>query len=330
LNRTLRQVEEYNEVMKGEIGATRRNTYNVEEAVKILEQAKKKQDMLIDSMNEEIKRLNEQKTLIQAQLISQREETDAARETLKQANGEIKQVVIAKKNLLEDWKKSLQAMQTRDKALQSMRDLIKEKQENIVRIESEINGVKKETKAEHDTALRLLDMKAKFEQEQAFLEAKLDEIKGQKKRLEEQHKMLKQSTNNTQDEIKKMNLEKSNVEDAMNTLQKQIMNYHNKIKDLRDQIMNHASQQKTIEKSSANLIKQTKGKYQQISDKEIETEDILNEISRVKIDVLNAEQQNEILEAKLKQLKDEQSEKDREVSKFEKQIKEKHVKIQKR
>ena len=32
--------------------------------------------------------------------------------------------------------------------------------------------------------------------------------------------MLKQSTNNTQDEIKKMSLEKSNVEDAMNTLQK--------------------------------------------------------------------------------------------------------------
>ena len=55
LNRTLRQVEEYNEVMKGEIGATRRNTYNVEEAVKVLEQAKKKQDLLIDSMNEEIK-----------------------------------------------------------------------------------------------------------------------------------------------------------------------------------------------------------------------------------------------------------------------------------
>ncbi len=59
LNRTLRQVEEYSEVMKSEIGATRRNTYNVEEAVKILEQSKKKQDLLIDSMNEEIKRLNE-------------------------------------------------------------------------------------------------------------------------------------------------------------------------------------------------------------------------------------------------------------------------------
>jgi len=61
--------------MKGEIGATRRNTYNAEESVKNLEQAKKKQDLLIDSMNEEIKRLNEQRTLYQAQLVSQKEET---------------------------------------------------------------------------------------------------------------------------------------------------------------------------------------------------------------------------------------------------------------
>lgn len=66
LNRTLRQVEEYNEVMKGEIGATWWNTYNAEESVKNLEQEKKKQDLLIDSMNEEIKKLNEQKTLYQA------------------------------------------------------------------------------------------------------------------------------------------------------------------------------------------------------------------------------------------------------------------------
>jgi hypothetical protein len=33
-------------------------------------------------------------------------------------------------------------------------------------------------------------------------------------------------------------------------------------KDIRDDIINHASQQKTIEKSSANLIKQTKVAYE--------------------------------------------------------------------
>jgi septal ring factor EnvC (AmiA/AmiB activator) len=63
LNRTLRQVEAYNEVMKSEIAITRTTTYTAEQALGKLEGSKRKQDLLIDNMNEEIKRLNEQKTL---------------------------------------------------------------------------------------------------------------------------------------------------------------------------------------------------------------------------------------------------------------------------
>ena len=103
--------------MKSEIAVTRRTTYRAEENVGNLEKSKKKQDLLIDSMNEEIKRLNEQKTLYQAQLISQKEETAAARNTLKEAAIEIERIVMSKKTLLEDWQKSLFGMQQRDKAL---------------------------------------------------------------------------------------------------------------------------------------------------------------------------------------------------------------------
>jgi hypothetical protein len=73
----------------------------------------------------------------------------------------------------------------------------------------------------------------------------------------------------------------------MTILEKSIMQLHTKTKDIRDDIINHASQQKTIEKSSANLLKQTKVAYENISKKEVEIEDISNEISRVKIDNLN-------------------------------------------
>ena len=73
--------------------------------------------------------------------------------------------------------------------------------------------------------------------------------------------------------------------------------------------MNHASQQKTIEKSSANMMKQTKGTYENISKKEVEIEDIANEISRVQIDNLNTMTQNELLKKKLKDLVKELEEK---------------------
>lgn len=63
LNRTLKQVEEYNQQMKSEIAVTRRTTYRAEESVQKLEKEKKDQDVLIDHINEQIKRLNEQKSL---------------------------------------------------------------------------------------------------------------------------------------------------------------------------------------------------------------------------------------------------------------------------
>lgn len=146
-------------------------------------------------------------------------------------------------------------------------------------------------------------------------------------KLDGQKKIIGRSLESTNQETSNLDTQRKATEDKMAVLEKSIMNLHTKTKELRDEIINHASQQKTIEKSSANLLKQTNQKYQSISEKEIEIEDISNEISRVKIDVLNATQQNEILKQKLKQLKEDQKEKDLEVTNCEKEIKNRHTKI---
>jgi septal ring factor EnvC (AmiA/AmiB activator) len=63
LNGTLKQIEAYNEQMKGEIAVTRRATYVAEEAVTRLEKDKKDQDYLIDTLQEQLKRLHQQHQL---------------------------------------------------------------------------------------------------------------------------------------------------------------------------------------------------------------------------------------------------------------------------
>jgi len=327
LNRTLKQVEEYNEVMKSELALTRRTTYRAEENVGNLEKVKKKQDLLINTMNEEIKRLNEQKTLYQAQLISQKEETAAARNTLKEAAIEIERIVMSKKTLLEDWQKSLFGMQERDKALQAIKELITQKENEIQQIKSEINGVKNETRKEQDLSQQLHEKYSKAQREKELLTSKSAELKAQQQYLEENNQMLKASLRQTEDQSLKMDTEKANVDEKMAILEKSIMNLHTKTKDIRDDIVNHASQQKTIEKSSAGLLKQTKLAYEAISKKEIEIEDISNEISRVKIDNLNTSSQNELLQKKLNELISELKEKEKEVNEEERQIKNRHTEI---
>ena len=67
------QIETYNVQLKSDISVTKKETFTAEENVSNLEKVKKKQDMLIDSMNEESKRLEEQKNILTAQIISQKE-----------------------------------------------------------------------------------------------------------------------------------------------------------------------------------------------------------------------------------------------------------------
>jgi len=142
--------------------------------------------------------------------------------------------------------------------------------------------------------------------------------------------MLKFSLSQTEEEGARMDKERVNVEDKMTILEKSIMQLHTKTKDIRDEIINYASHQKTVEKSSANLLKQTKMTYQKISGKEVEIEGIANEISRVKIDNLNTCSQNDLLKEKLANLIAELKKKEAEVLSEEKTIKAEHLKIEQR
>lgn len=74
-----------------------------------------------------------------------------------------------------------------------MKDLIKEKNEAVQNYESEILGIKKETKTENEKNAQLLDQLNKFEKELEMLDAKMKEILAEKKQLLEQKRMLEMS-----------------------------------------------------------------------------------------------------------------------------------------
>lgn len=76
---------------------------------------------------------------------------------------------MSKKTLLDDWQKSLFGMQQRDKALQAIKDLIKQKQDDIQQIESEISGVRNETKKEQEKSEDLTAKLQKMQADEQFL-----------------------------------------------------------------------------------------------------------------------------------------------------------------
>ncbi len=106
-------------------------------------------------------------------------------------------------------------MQERDKALQSIRELITAKLDEIMQVDSEISGVKNETKKEGEISEELTKKlgKAKFELE--VLQQRKDDIEADKNRLQEKFTMLKFSLSQTEEEGGRMDKERINVEDKM-------------------------------------------------------------------------------------------------------------------
>ena len=131
LQTTLRQVTTYNEELKGEVAVTRRATYKAEEAITKLERAKGDQDIFIDTLNENLKKAQEQRALFEAQYASQASETQAAVDTLRDATKEMETIEFEKKQLMQQWKSSLIGMRRRDEALGATTDAIHEQIEEV-------------------------------------------------------------------------------------------------------------------------------------------------------------------------------------------------------
>jgi coiled-coil domain-containing protein 40 len=138
------EIETYNVQLKSDIAVTKKETFTAEDNVANLEKVKKKQDLLIDSMNEESKRLEEQKNILTAQIISQKEETEEAKKVLSEAQSEMEKVVNSKKGLLERWQKSIMMMQKRDSAVQTAKERLEKEKETNALLVNELRGIRGE------------------------------------------------------------------------------------------------------------------------------------------------------------------------------------------
>ena len=118
VNSTLRQVELYNEEMKGEVAIARRATYRAEQQVTEAERKKRYQDLYIQNLNDQVKTLRDRVGLYESQIKAQREETNAAKTTMSEAIVEMEAIAFEKRQLMQQWKSSLIGIRQRDEALQ--------------------------------------------------------------------------------------------------------------------------------------------------------------------------------------------------------------------
>jgi len=330
LNITVRQVEEYNEQMKAEIQVTRRATYKAEDHIKQIEEVKHKQDLLIDGMNEDVKRLTEQKATLDAQIAAQKQETEAAMATLREASREMEAIDFEKKQLMMQWRSSLVGMQRRDEALQNVQKALEEQSEGELAIENEIRGLQGSIRQEQERHEQLCALRDRNDKEMQYLQGQMTTIKQDREKLMDQFNMLKKNMDQHVEDTQKLKASITEHTRSMEVVERNMQNVSRDITFHVAKIEEEHSEQVTSERVASNSQKRVKKIREEIAAKEVETQNLLNEIARVTVDSLNTKAHNQMLKDRYKQLGEELAEREKLIEQYEQEIRKRHHQIEKK
>ncbi|CAE8616802.1 unnamed protein product [Polarella glacialis] len=330
LNITVRQVEEYNEQMKAEIQVTRRATYKAEDHIKQIEAVKHKQDLLIDGMNEDVKRLTEAKATLDAQIAAQKQETEAAMATLREAAREMEAIDFEKKQLMLQWRSSLVGMQRRDEALQNVQKALQEQSEAELAVENEIRGLQGTIRQEQERHEQLCALRDRNDKEMQYLQTQMTTIKQDREKLMDQFNLLKKNMDSHIEETTKLKSGITEHTRSMEVVERNMQSVSRDITAIVSKIDEESSEQTTSERVASNSQKRMKKIREEIAQKEVDTQNLHNEIARVTVDSLNTKAHNQMLKDRYKQLGDELSEREKLIEQYEQEIRKRHHQIEKK
>lgn len=327
---TLQQIAEFNSKVKGEILATRRAAYGTEAAMQALERKKRRQDELVDQINEQLKASREQLQLYEAQIEAQKQETSQAHATLREAQTEMEKIRFEKKDYLQRWKSSLVGMANRDTAMQAAQQALGEQREELRGLEVSIKGVKKAIRKEQDRNDLEQGTVDRHLHEVAYLDRSLMQIEETKQELGNQFKVFRTTLDATDTKLERALTEQKQLNSEIEQVHKNYENLMQEKQKLDHQISENVSNRTTIEKGAQNVWKTTLKLEKDIHQKQIQMGEIENEIARIKVDALNTDAHNKELKSTLDAYDKELQDKDHLIEKYELEIRQRHDKIEKK
>ena len=316
----LKYVETYNLQVQSEIKVTKTTANKVEENIVNQERKKKEQDFFIDMLETRVKNLNEKKHLFEAQLKSQQEETKEAKANLAEANEEIQNILERKRNLIKDYAKTVMNMRSKDNARATVEKNIREQEEEMMKLRSQIGRYRNLIETEMRKNEELLRAQELIKRKLESTDNSSSDLRQKIDRLNEKKNFIESSINKTKGEIENLERIGLSLDYELKIINNNKVKLLNEARSLQDRNLIVLSNKETHEKQGENLGKLNQKLYKEIDDLRNENDAKYNETLRVQIDILNVKSQNEKLKKKFDLMNEE-------ISKLEKEYREKNERI---
>jgi chromosome segregation ATPase len=232
--------------------------------------------------------------------------------------------------VLKDWNKAVISMKTKDKALQIVRENIKEQESDKLKYTSQISRYKELIQKEVFDYSEFEHKMESVKMKQRVVINRINDLEGQNKTQEQKRIFILQSIKKTNSEIKSLEDKEQNLLNQIDLIEKNRIKLHDMTRKLHSENLITLSTKDTHEKQTQNMIKTNNKLMKDKFNLQVEIDLKNNEISRVEIDELNVETQNESISSKIKLMNKEIEKLEKQYKKDTDQIKKNHEDLEKK
>jgi coiled-coil domain-containing protein 40 len=330
LRETIKQIEAYNDEVKSEIAVTRRATYKAEQSMQQLENNKENQDLYVDSLNKQVKQLQEHSDLTIEQVELQKKETKDAKAVLQDTVDELELIASEKKQLMSRWTSALGGLSRRDEALAQATQTIKVAESAVHDYDVQIEATRREIQIEQGKHEGLVSMRDRLENELQWVEENLTKIRVERDQLQERYTLLTKSLAQTDSEARKLDIVAKSLDADADALAQNLVLVTQERQNMEDEVQITLSARANVSKATENLMKEQSKFLKKAHDRENEGNEVENSIARMKVDRLNACSLNDQLQEQHGVVLKELEEKEAMIGKYQLEIRQRNDEVEKK
>ncbi|XP_073901058.1 coiled-coil domain-containing protein 40 isoform X2 [Castor canadensis] len=163
-------VQNIDQDVRGDIEVMKQVVKKAEVERRRAEVEKKKQDLFVDQLTSRVHQLEESISLLEAQHVTQAEDTRLLRKAVSEASMEIEAISMEKKRILQQWATSLVGMKHRDEAHRTIREALSECEHQAKSLDGEIEAYKKSIMKEEEKNEKLAGVLNRSETEASLVQ----------------------------------------------------------------------------------------------------------------------------------------------------------------
>jgi chromosome segregation ATPase len=197
-------LERHADELASKVKGARRAASKVSQLQDEREEKKQQQDLYVDRLNEKMKELERDISIAKKQREAQSSETKAALDALREAQAEVEDIAIRRREINTLWQQSTAGLAKRNDALSEIQQTVAREQQELFAKEREVENTERRIRDEQETHETLSSQLSRLQTELGSVQKKLEMTYAEQEKLKREYSMITKAMQETEEQLQRV------------------------------------------------------------------------------------------------------------------------------